>query len=658
MLNLDRCHQTTFKLICIVAILILSGCAAGSGGSLRASDLKENGDHVAMQASADASEAVIQSDAKIIEERLADYAGDGNYRMDVTLPEKTGGPGRIDIYLDPKLKGQEALSFTSRVFVSGNLRYSLYSIKNGFLAEREGTYLDLEPEDIEQAELTREYPGELALSSWNQVTAVKICLSDRFLAEHGETLRGWDEGIGLIADIQDRNYREYEQSIAIDNMFLKPADDPKTYYIINMSLTEREKEHIIKNLRKPPLAGSYEVSVRSAADWDRIGPDPDEFEHLCTHSELLSLRKEIVSFTLLQDDTDMDEEVRKELLKGLALRMEALGSPYCLGEITGQKGTVVVETLPDHINDEIIRILQIAAPLNLAANVYRMPLEGGRYEAKVVTLENGDLALDLFLSSGGKDSLQKMTAAQKKWGGGSTVIYLNRKEPICGAAAQNTINDGHLIMDRNYTGIGGDTWNDDNRWILDLLCAVINSPSYPSEKVHDFLEGYYYEMVFRRGEYSQIDSEGVLSVPVSSGFTDKTVTAQALEELVQISPSSKFNEKSEFDREYGIFNIQLGLKESQEELTEKAADYLTEVYRIIMTGPILNARVYLTDNSGAAYCMYTFWEDGEIKVELNSDLTEEYMSQSLSRYNRDNPEAFFLSTGISRLMDRIKEYLR
>ena len=179
-----------------------------------------------------------------------------------------------------------------------------------------------------------------------------------------------------------------------------------------------------------------------------------------------------------------------------------------------------------------------------------------------------------------------------------------------------------------------------------------------AEKVHDFLEGYYYEMVFRRGEYSQIDSEGVLSVPVSSGFTDKTVTAQALEELVQISPSLKFNEKSEFDREYGIFNIQLGLKESQEELTEKAADYLTEVYRIIMTGPILNARVYLTDNSGAAYCMYTFWEDGEIKVELNSDLTEEYMSQSLSRYNRDNPEAFFLSTGISRLMDRIKEYLR
>ena len=127
MLNLDRCHQTTFKLICIVAILILSGCAAGSGGSLRASDLKENGDHVAMQASADASEAVIQSDAKIIEERLLEYAGDGNYRMDVTLPDQTGGAGRIDIYMDPKLKGGEDLSFISRVFVSGNLRYSLYS---------------------------------------------------------------------------------------------------------------------------------------------------------------------------------------------------------------------------------------------------------------------------------------------------------------------------------------------------------------------------------------------------------------------------------------------------------------------------------------------------------------------------------------------------
>ena len=302
MRNLDRCHQTIFRLICIFAIMILSGCAAGSDGSLRASDLGKSGDHVAMQALADTSEAVIQSDAKFIEERLLEYAGDGNYRMDVTLPDQAGGAGRIDIYMDPKLKGGEDLSFISRVCVSGNFRYSLYSIKNGYLAEREGTYLDLEPEDIEQAELTTDYPEELALSSWDQVTAVKICLSDRFLSEHAETLQKWDEGIGLIADIKDRNYREYEQSIAIDNMFLKPAKDPKTYYIINLSLTEREKEHIVENLRKPPLEGCYEVSARPAADWDHTGPDPDEFEHMCTHSELLSPGKETVSFVLRQED--------------------------------------------------------------------------------------------------------------------------------------------------------------------------------------------------------------------------------------------------------------------------------------------------------------------------------------------------------------------
>ena len=160
--------------IILLAIVLLTGCGSansatanvgsansGSADAGKQSDdlLVKEWDHVSMLASGETPAQVLQSDAQILEERLSTYAGEGKYRMEVTLPQdnEADDAGRIDVYMDPEIKGDGKLSFLSRVFVSGNLRYSLYSVEMGYLnvAGNEDYNVPLRPSDIAQAIIGR-----------------------------------------------------------------------------------------------------------------------------------------------------------------------------------------------------------------------------------------------------------------------------------------------------------------------------------------------------------------------------------------------------------------------------------------------------------------------------------------------------------------------
>ena len=659
--------QSIYCLACllILAGFLLPGCASGGSSNPADTDrLVTSGDHISMQAQQETtSEVVLQQDAQIIEERLVAYAGEGNYRLEVKQEE--AGPGRIEIYLDPKIKGDLKLSQTARTYLSGNLRYSLFSIKTGFLNPTEDSYLNLSPADLTLVEVTDDYPDEFDSSDWGDKTkGIKICLSDDFLKRHRAALSSWSEGIALIADIEDKNYDEWEDYGAFSSMRLLETEDPKTFYIVNAALSEKEIAHVTQSLQAEPLAGSYEVTTLPHIDWDSsnlntlLEQAKQESPLLCTRQELLARGEKTVIFTLPQYDLDMDTAARTELVSGLCARMNALGMPYCIGEVSGQKGTLAVQTLPQHINREVLAILRNASPLNLAANVYMLPLENGRYEAKVVSLQGGNLGLDLLLSSGRKDSLQKMTAAQKSIGGGNTVIYFQKKLPICGGFIAQEITDGHLLLDRNYTGIGGDTWNEENRWILDLLCSVINHEGYPSGDDKGFITKYYFDLVFRNGEYAEIDSDGNLHRPSTAGFHDDLIVSEELEKLHKSFPNAYFAGKSEFDSEYGIFNLHLGLTPSDTDLTAKFSEGLSAVQHMILTGPIVNVNLYPVEEADLMYSLYTFFNDEQIRIKEGMDVTEEYFNTSISRSYRNDPSQILLMGEIVSTLSEMEDYLR
>ena len=688
----------------------------GSADAGKQSDdlLVKEWDHVSMLASEETTAQVLQSDAQILEERLSTYAGEGKYRMEVTLPQdnEADAAGRIDIYMDPEIKGDGKLSFLSRVFVSGNLRYSLYSVEMGYLnvAGNEAYNVPLEPSDIVEAEVTEDYPEELSPATWDKTPAIRIRLSEDFLKKYGQTIATWTRGIGILADIEDRTYKEYEESFAIDNMRLTPTQEPGVYYIFFAAMTDREREHVVKSLKKDHLSGSYEVAVSPAIDWNGAGLDSGSFEHLypadgfeeaCakagaeetsagTEFEETSAKAELeeasarpglaqeidsVTFTLYQNDRDMESGERTELLNSFCSRMDALGMPYCIGEIKGLKGTVAVKTLPDHINEDVITILQNDSPLNLAAGTRKINLKGGLYEAKVITLEGGNLALDLSMTTGGKDSVYAMTREMELLGGGDTIIYLMRSKPICGCYTGSAIKDGHLILDKNYTGIGGSAWNAGNRWILDLLCSVINHSGYPVQKLKTETEKYLDNSAFKTGEHFVTDSTGSLYVPdsagrhfvtdiygklfvpVQSGFAEDATIADLMQKLAKIAPAAVLGDQSDFDKEYGIYNIHLNLEIPEEEYDAEAADYLIKVRKIIQTGPILNARVFLTEGAQDSVSMFTYWENSEIKTEENYPVTEAYHSMEMSKMFRDNPGIMFTYIDFEKLTERINSLL-
>ena len=693
---------------------------SGSADAGKQSDdlLVKEWDHVSMLASGETPAQVLQSDAQILEERLSTYAGEGKYRMEVTLPQdnEADDAGRIDVYMDPEIKGDGKLSFLSRVFVSGNLRYSLYSVEMGYLnvAGNEAYNVPLEPSDIVEAEVTEDYPEELSPTTWDKAPAIRIRLSEDFLKKYGQTIGTWIRGIGILADIEDRTYKEYEESFAIDNMRLTPAQEPGVYYIFFAAMTDREREHVVRSLRKDPLAGSYEEAVSPAIDWNGAGLDPGAFEHLCPAdgfeeacakagaeetsagaeldeefeeartgkdgeeaSARPGLAQEIdsVTFTLYQNDRDMESGERTELLNSFCSRMDALGMPYCIGEIKGLKGTVAVKTLPDHINEDVITILQNDSPLNLAAGTRKINLKGGLYEARVISLEGGNLALDLTMTTGGKDSVYAMTREMELLGGGDTIIYLMRSKPICGCYTGSAIKDGHLILDKNYTGIGGSAWNAGNRWILDLLCSVINHSGYPVQKLKTETEKYLDNSAFKTGEHFVTDSTGSLYVPdsagrhfvtdiygklfvpVQSGFAEDATIADLMQKLAKIAPAAVLGDQSDFDKEYGIYNIHLNLEIPEEEYDAEAADYLIKVRKIIQTGPILNARVFLTEGAQDSVSMFTYWENSEIKTEENYPVTEAYHSMEMSKMFRDNPGIMFTYIDFEKLTERINSLL-
>lgn len=153
------------------------------------------------------------------------------------------------------------------------------------------------------------------------------------------------------------------------------------------------------------------------------------------------------------------------------------------------------------------------------------------------------------------------------------------------------------------------------------------------------------------------DSSGRLYAPAQSGFTEDATIADIMQKLVKIAPAAKLGDKSDFDKEYGIYNIYLNLEIPEEEYDAEAADYLMKVRKMIQTGPILNARVFLTEGAQDSVSMFTYWENSEIKTEENYPVTEAYHSMEMSKMFRDNPGIMFTYIDFEKLTERINSLL-
>ncbi len=653
-----------------------SGKTAGSASSGKIDEAKLSGwDHIAMKAAPDTPAAVVEGDAGTIKERLAFYAGEGRYVLEVSEPENAGDSARIDIWLDPSLKGKENLTLTAGTYISAPMRFSVYDNETGYLDLQEDQFLDLAPSDFVRIEETGTADPEITVQ-----------FGEAFLAKNRQRLEAWRDRLILIADVRTKETKTWMEGGKASTWLLTATEDPAVFVITPEYLSADQAAFLMENLPKEPLAGTYTAACQPAVSWDEkevrtllsetlqkaddpgasatsetaaseaTPSEPSSSKSgtlLCTRDELLALGTETVIIPLIQTDPNMDEESRGQLLAGLCSRMDALGNPYCIGELTGQAGTFAIETLPDHINEDVIDILKSAAPFNLAANVYLLNLEGGQADAEVISLEDGSLALDLSLTMGGKDSLYRMSLALEELGGGEISLFLNRHTPLCGADTDTGIPDGHLIFDKNYTGIGGDTWNEQNRWILDLVCAAVNTDFYPAVQPSGAVLNVTEADLFSCLEYCRVNADGELDVPEAEGFTDDAVVSEVLTTLRAVAPAAEITNRSDFAE----YEIRLNL-DPEAIKGDRKTQYLASVYQMILTGPVINADVYLGAEDTECISFRTYYSKEEITVQEGQYISEEYYDQILEKIYAENPSLKLLEQKMTADLQTIKESMR
>ncbi len=663
----NKLYILTMLLICCAA---LSGCAdakttasgalgTGHKSSAAAEDIAA-WDHISMEAAEDTSAEVLRQDADILEERLADFAGEGQYVLELSDTDGDNEDDRIDVYLDPLLKGKEELADTARIWVSGARRFSLYSADNGYLEVEEEQIVDLAPADLVLVERTD--------------SGVKLQLSNEFCQENAEQLEAWQDTLVLIADIRDNTGERWLSGSSIQTWPLTPGDEENVWLVDPAFLADSMLDYLADTLQKEPLAGTYAIALQSGVTWnteelqtmmrryeaseeaaqeetaeDTAGDETDDSVEnssetsaedpetpaeslLCSIEELEASGRELVTIGLRQDDRAMEEEERSRLLYVLCRRMDALGMPYSIGEMTGQQGTVAIRTYPEHITPEVLTILQGAHPLCLSANVYKTDLEGGRTAASVIHRPDGSLALSLSMTLAGKDALYRMSEAQEKLGGGSICLCMYDGTPLCGTSVTETIRDGALVFEKNYTGIGGTDWNADNRWLLDFICAVLNTDEYPQMENTEFLFSNTYKHVFVRPECSIEDTEGYMHTANLTGFEDTLLWEETLSAVRTFAPQAEITDGTD----YADCSICLNLDPDEAE-GEMGETCLAAVYQQILTSPLLCADVYLASDDTDFVSFRTFFVQENVNIANGFAISEDFYNRVVTRIYTGSP---------------------
>ena len=612
-------HISALLLLCAV---VLTACAGKEAGADPAeSQVDWSGwDHVVIEASSDTSAEMLQEDYAIIEERLASCAGEGRYHMELTVWEDGEDNDRLDIYLDPELKGSDALSVFADRYIYAPRRFCLYSSDTGFLDLQEGQFLDLMPEDLVRAERTEADTSQ----------GLTIEFSDPFLKNHDEQLELWQDKLLLTLDIRSCTTSAWLEGKKVWFWHLQKTEDPAVWIIDPKTLSGDWADYLADSLTEAPLSGHYGAACLSAVEWEKEMPEMDG--------------QDTAVITLRQTDRGMDDESRMQLIEGLQKRLDALGMPYCLGKIRGQEGTVAIRTLSNRMNGDILSLLQTADPLYVTANVYALNLKGGRAAASIVSNEDGSLALDLSLTQEGMDSLLRMSQAQEELGGGEICIRLAKNKPICAAFTDKGITDGHIVFDRNCIGIGGNTWNEENQWVLELLCTMINDGNYPEMKETDMITGGRVQNLLTGREYVIQETNGLLHVPEDTGFTDAEIRPDILSKLRSFAPEAEITDRSDF----GLYTIQLNL--DAEEITgEKREEALARVRQLILTGVMNNGNVFLTAEDESYMSFQTWYSMASLKTEMDGVLCEEMYDKYMSRIYEGNPAMVLLERRMNEL---------
>ena len=390
----------------------------------------------------------------ILKQRVDIFADGREYGWNVN-------DGTIDLYLPVDSFSREKIETAMDCYISSAIKLYLADEKN------RADHIAVAREDLES--VTLEYgtiPGVDATDYKvydPEYQYIVITLTDDFVSRYGAEYETWEKTVFA---------QDMEEGGGYPTYFTFPSGDGKHFYVLNNDLGGKYSELVVFNLTHPNLSESfqYEIDINSIVEWETAAADgtyTGKYQCGCDDFSDGTITFSLVSSRQMSGGEWVDTRT------ALLARLDALGMPYAIGRKSDANGEkIVIKTLPDHINDDVIYLLRTADTAYLRTQNYERLLSS---PYPIEQDEDGSLFVSTRdMSEYGKEKLKAMAG-----------IAREKEETLCvffGDYPALVIDTEAAAKEAKTLPVSCCRTPDmkpeavpvtaENRWYADLVCAV------------------------------------------------------------------------------------------------------------------------------------------------------------------------------------------
>ena len=233
------------------------------------------------------------------------------------------------------------------------------------------------------------------------------------------------------------------------------------------------------NISHYPLAGGFYIDFEAKPVWENV---KDVAHPGALKRNESKLKKNTVTLYYDTPIEDINTGSWIDLLAVLRARMDAIGEPYALGyNLNGNSYQVLIKTLPNHLNTEIIHLLTMKYP-NIAFSVV-----GGlhRYDEKdcyrlianPIEMENGSIYLGISSTLWSDDKSLEEFVAECKADGISELLFCINDIPVLCTTVDSITSEGELLFQNIY--LNGEILTEKTKWLVDFIKEMMEGPDLP-----------------------------------------------------------------------------------------------------------------------------------------------------------------------------------
>ena len=358
------------KWVAAIAAILLLACAAAAvwlltrpkppetPPAVRAADpaeptQEERSYHITLTPKAKMSANDFFTARDILKQRVDLFADGRTYGWDAN-------DGTIDLYLPAESFSMEKIETAMECYISGAIKL--------YLADRDDSRnrIYVAREDLESVTLEKGVIPGVDAAEYDvydpEYQYIVITLADEFVSRYQDQYGTWAKSVFA---------QDLEEGGMAPSYYTFPFGDGKRFYVLNNDLGGKYSELVVFNLNHPCLSESfqYRPDLNTVAEWETVPADRKSAgKYQCDYGDF-SAGTVTFSMVSVQQMSDGDRtDVRTALLR----RLDALEMPYAIGwRIDADGVLVVIRTLPDHINDDVIAMLQRDNSVELRTQYYQ-----------------------------------------------------------------------------------------------------------------------------------------------------------------------------------------------------------------------------------------------------------------------------------------------